>query len=1350
MVDPLKGTTASRYTILDKLGEGGMGVVYSARDTTLDRLVALKFLPSRLSNSKRDRDRLLNEAKAAAQLNHPNICAVYEIEEEERQLFIVMELLEGTTLRQKIQQGPLPMKEIIDIAVSVSSALATAHGKGIIHRDIKPENIMISPAGGTKIMDFGVARFPGGIHVGREESTGGTVAYMSPEQSRGEEVDRRTDIWSSGVVLYEMAAGVPPFGGHYEESIIYQVLNEQPRLPSEYRMDVSPLLEDIILKALEKNPSARYQTMDEMLTDLRLHAREITEARGTRSTETPGARRLGEVRKGKRFERERRQVTMLFAGLTGIGNLYERSDPEVASQMIAGCMKGLRDIAEKFEGLAERFLEDSLMTVFGAPIAHEDDPERAVRCSLEMMGFVRGYGAFTSGARPATLGLHIGIHTGFVIAGSDDNEHGSGYAVVGQTANVAAGMIENAESGEICISENTRKMLISRIEATGPFTVTVRGLKLPLNVFKVRALAGLEESAGAGETTIVGRRRELRTIGESIEQIRRKGEARLFIRGEAGVGKSCLKGGLLRTAGERSVVAFEGRCSSFETTTPYFVWNMLLRNILRLGIDVSETETKTRLTAMLRVMGVERDEPYLAALCSLRYEEILLEVDRVRKQRIFEAALNLLRAQANRQTTVFILEDLHWIDQFSQELLEFVFNQDSIAPALFVLITRPEYSHAQKLFVRGTILDLNRLDHQETALLAKMRFGADEIPQEVEDLIEKRSEGNPFFAEEIIKILLDRKLVGVSKRRVELRVPHIDSGIPDTIQGVLMARIDRVEEGFREVLLNASVIGREFARSILDSIIDRKIDVGKSLQELQSLDLILEAGDARELEYLFKHCLIQEVAYNTLLTQKRKRLHGVIAQAIEQLYVDRLPEFYQLLGFHYEKAEQWQKAAQYLSMAGMKVREMYTGEESREYFQRKDAAIAKLFESGSARRIGWKILSWVFASGMLAIACSASIFIFRGLSPHATAGGAVGIALFLLCVLLPPGMMWGGSVLAIRAFPGLRGSPALYELLEDRIQAIYSTGRTYVIHFSDIMTVSYFRLRIHNTLRRSFRSSFTVLSSALPWKVQLFAGRDDLAVPVSLGFAARNGSIHIRRVAGNRAPKFHFIPWKITPDECKDIEISPSQPREFFNQLRIALERWRQFADGGTAKRKNDKPAVQGGVVLVLTPKFRLTSNLATIFPIFFLTFVPSVFLAGIAAFQVKSMVLSLLFLMPTVMALRSILNAMRKKKRNYAQAAFRFYPERLDYRAADDGVIDGSVEYSEIHGIKLLTGFPQSLFRLGTIEIITTRSLDNSTEMPAANVLYVPDIEHPGEMYARLLEIVQVRSVNSSSPVDG
>lgn len=284
----MTGTIISHYKILEKIGAGGMGVVYRAHDVKLDRTVALKFLPPHLVSDETEKHRFLHEAKTASALDHPNICNIHSIEEAENgQIFIVMAHYEGMSLKERIEQGPLPLDDILKFTVQIAEGLQKAHGKGIVHRDLKPANIFITNDDRIKIIDFGLAKAAAQTVLTQSGSTLGTVPYMSPEQAQGDKVDHRTDIWALGVVMYEMITGHRPFRSEYDTALVYSILNEEPEPVTGLRSGVPMDLEKVVQKCMEKNPSERYQHTGDLLVDIKKVEKEI--ASGVQSRTTPSA-----------------------------------------------------------------------------------------------------------------------------------------------------------------------------------------------------------------------------------------------------------------------------------------------------------------------------------------------------------------------------------------------------------------------------------------------------------------------------------------------------------------------------------------------------------------------------------------------------------------------------------------------------------------------------------------------------------------------------------------------------------------------------------------------------------------------------------------------------------------------------------------------------------------------------------------------------------------------------------------------------------------------------------------------------------------------------------------------------
>jgi TolB-like protein/Flp pilus assembly protein TadD/predicted Ser/Thr protein kinase len=283
---------AGKYRVVEEIGRGGMGIVCKAEDIRLQRCVALKFLPPHLSESEELKERFLIEARAAAALSHPNICIIHEVGESEGRPYIAMEYVEGETLRDRIRNGILKTEEAIDIVIQIAAGLGEAHRKGIIHRDIKSANIMVTDKGQAKVMDFGLAKLRGGSSLTKSQTTLGTVSYMSPEQARGDDLDHRTDLWSLGVVIFEMFTGELPFKGDHDQTVIHSILHQAPKPPSKLRAGLPAGLDEIVLQALAKKPAERYQTMEELREDLEAIAEGLKPLRAR-----PARRRIFGIRK---------------------------------------------------------------------------------------------------------------------------------------------------------------------------------------------------------------------------------------------------------------------------------------------------------------------------------------------------------------------------------------------------------------------------------------------------------------------------------------------------------------------------------------------------------------------------------------------------------------------------------------------------------------------------------------------------------------------------------------------------------------------------------------------------------------------------------------------------------------------------------------------------------------------------------------------------------------------------------------------------------------------------------------------------------------------------------------------
>lgn len=448
------GKTILHYKILEKLGEGGMGVVYKAEDTKLHRPVALKFLPPSLTSDKDAKDRFIREARAASALDHPNVCTIHEINEtEDGQMFIAMACYEGMTLSNKITKAQIPIDEIIDIAIQITSGLVKAHQQNIIHRDIKPANIVWTEDGLVKILDFGIAKLIKGSRLTSEVVNIGTIAHISPEQIRGDIVDHRTDIWSLGVVMYEMISGQLPFKGEYDQAIIYSILNEQPEPLTEIRQEVSTTLESVVFKSLSKNPDERYQSADELLKEL-IKCKDYNNQTDSTTDKTGGQRKLAAI---------------MFTDMVGYSALAQENE-SLSIELLEVHRQLLRPIFGRHSGKEIETIGDAFFVEFSSALG-------AVNCAIEIQKkmFERNQKVDSKRKIELRIGLHVGdvIHIG-------KHVHGDG-------VNIAARLEPLSTVGGICISEDVARQIHNKIDLPliKQGIKNLKNIKAPIEIFSI-------------------------------------------------------------------------------------------------------------------------------------------------------------------------------------------------------------------------------------------------------------------------------------------------------------------------------------------------------------------------------------------------------------------------------------------------------------------------------------------------------------------------------------------------------------------------------------------------------------------------------------------------------------------------------------------------------------------------------------------------------------------------------------------------------------------------------------------------------------------------------------------------
>jgi predicted ATPase/class 3 adenylate cyclase len=1000
------GSRVGSYRIVSTLGAGGMGKVYLAEDARLGRKVALKLLPASFTRDGERVRRFEQEARAASALNHPNILTIHEIGEAGEVLFIATEYVEGETLRERLRARRPGLAEVLDIAVQTAAALSAAHEAGVVHRDVKPENLMVRPDGYVKVLDFGLAK-PTGQHTSGEDSTDsdsraralvhtepgvvmGTVAYMSPEQARGLETDARTDIWSLGVVLYELLAGEAPFRGATSSDVMVSVLNREPRPLARRAPAVPAELERIVTKALAKEREERYQTARDMAIDLRrLKQRLDFEAEMGRHTAAggPAAPRAHDS-KGEpvRAAQQLKQVTVLFADFYGLDALGETLDAEEMGEFLRELWNRVDTVVMDHGGLVDRHLGGEVMALWGAPAAHEDDPEHAVRAALRLQEeageFVRARLREAGTTVPEHV-VRVGVNTGAALL-SAAGARGE-YTAAGPAVGVAQRLEQSAPPGHILISHDTYRHVRGIFDVRELAPLGVSGRSEPVRAYAVerakpRVFRLRTRGVEGVETQMVGRQAELARLRDALQTAVEDREPQVVtVIGDAGLGKSRLLyefGSEVELLPER-VSVFNGRAGQWTRGQPYSLVRDLFSYRFRIQDSDPPAVAREKLErGIVEVLGCS-DESLMRAhfighLTGLDFSAsphlagIIDDAKQVRG-RAFHYATQFFASAARNSPTVLYLDDLHWADDGSLDFVDHLARHCGAAPLLVLCFSRTDLLERRPAWGEGLAnharLTLQPLTRRESRQLVEeiLRY-AESVPQALRELVVSAAEGNPFYVEELIKMLIDQQVIRAGAERWTVDASRlVEVRVPATLTGVLQARLDSLSAREKTVLQRASVVGREFWDDALEHFAraaGEEGDLDEALDSLRRKELIYRressAFDGAS-EFIFKHALLRSVTYENVLKRDRRRLHRETARWLVARSGERHAEFAAAIAGHYEQAREWAAAAEWYGGAGAQARASYAPEAAIGFYRK---ALDLAGEAGQRdahdpRRIGW-------------------------------------------------------------------------------------------------------------------------------------------------------------------------------------------------------------------------------------------------------------------------------------------------------------------------------------------------------------------------------------------------------------
>jgi class 3 adenylate cyclase/tetratricopeptide (TPR) repeat protein len=640
-------------------------------------------------------------------------------------------------------------------------------------------------------------------------------------------------------------------------------------------------------------------------------------------------------------EAERKQITILFSDLSGYTALTEKLDPEEVKEVMGRIFGEIAQVVAQYEGYIYRLIGDQAMVLFGVPKVQEDDSFRAIRTAREIHERVDALSPQFQEKIGRALVMHSGINSGLVATGELDLGKKIYGEITGDTINLASRLCDLAPAREIWVGPETHR------RAEGAFTfeplgpIPIQGKVEPILAYKVLSARGRPTPTyrlSGLRADLIGRKAELAQLEEGVQRLREGEGTILTICGDPGTGKSRLVAEFKETLDSSKTQWLDGHAYPYSQNMPYSPVIDLLNRAWQIEEGDPPETAREKVESHIELLLGKKEgvAPYVGGLYALRYPEVEGINPELRKCRLFEALQAILSALTRRGRTILCLEDLQWADSFSLDLLRFLLSE-SRHPILFLCVyrlpfslwTSHQLSRIGKSYQEIRLQDLSPSEAQD---MMESLLKSKDFPRELRRFIQQKVEGNPFYLEEVMNSLIESDTLTRDNGRWKLARPLREADIPPTVRGVLSARIDRLDAETKGILQEASVIGRIFPQEMLQKITRYPGDLERCVSHLGRLDLIRTKALQPEVEYLFKHALTQEVAYESLLKQRRNEIHGRIAQVIEQVHADRMEEHFEILAHHYERSGNAPKAVDYLLRAGEKSNRLHAVHAAKEFF----------------------------------------------------------------------------------------------------------------------------------------------------------------------------------------------------------------------------------------------------------------------------------------------------------------------------------------------------------------------------------------------------------------------------------
>jgi class 3 adenylate cyclase/tetratricopeptide (TPR) repeat protein len=660
------------------------------------------------------------------------------------------------------------------------------------------------------------------------------------------------------------------------------------------------------------------------------------------------------------LEGERKQVTVLFADLKGSMELLADRDPEEARQLLDPVLERMMEAVHRYEGTVNQVMGDGIMALFGAPIGHEDHAVRACYAALRMQETVRRYGDEVERSHGLPVHIRVGLNSGDVVVRGIDSSLHMDYTAVGQTTHLAARMEQMATPGSILITADVQRLTEGYVQVTSLGPVAVKGLRAPVEVYELVGAgpvpSRLQAAAGRGLTPFVGRDRQLDDLSQALQSAESGHGQVVALVGEPGVGKSRLVHECLRSHRTQGWLVLECASISYGKATPYVPVVDLLKRYLHIKDADDPRTVRASVTGYLLTLDEALQEaiPALMALLdALPADSPFLTLDPPqRRQHILAALKRVLLRESQVQPLLLVFEDLHWIDSETQAVLDSLIESLPTAHMLLLVNYRPEYQHGWGSKTYYTQLRLDPLPPASADELLQALLGDDPSLAPLTPLLIARTEGNPFFPEESVRTLVETGML-VGEPGAYGLVTRLDRlQVPATVQAVLAARIDRLPPEEKSLLQTAAVIGTDVPLPLLQAIAERpKAALHGGLTHLQAAEFLYETRLFPEREYTFKHALTHEVAYGSLLLERRRVLHARIVEVLETLAPDRAAEPVERLAYHALRGEVWAKAVPYCQQAGARAHDRAAFREAVAYIEQALQALTHVREHGDTRAL---------------------------------------------------------------------------------------------------------------------------------------------------------------------------------------------------------------------------------------------------------------------------------------------------------------------------------------------------------------------------------------------------------------